>query len=268
VKRDIPDAITQSASLHAVYVAFRSDVAPWNDVRVRKALSLALDREAFSLAYTQGQGPPFATFAYPGTPWATPESELKTWPGYNPATKRADIDEAKRLLREAGVDLSAIKLSVPIYQGAEKSAEVFVSLWGSALGTSWTVSVQDVATFRQTGADRNFGIYGSLQSSAFTDPIASVDPWFRSTGSSNVGKFVDATVDARLDEMNRTVDENRRAQITRQLEREILVDKVWYIIGTNGLKNHAWRGWLKGYSGYAFASEATSNTPERWWLER
>ena len=268
VKRDIPDAITQSSSLHSVYVTFRSDTAPWNDVRVRKALSLALDREAFSLAYTQGQGPPLRGFAYPGTPWATPESELRTWPGYNPATKRADVEEAKRLLKEAGVDLSSIKLAIPIYQGAEKSAEVFVSLWGSSLGTAWTVNMQDVATFRQTGLDRNFGIYGNLQSSAFTDPSATVEPWYRSTGPSNTGKFVDATVDAQLDEMNRTVDENRRVQIVRQLEKEILVNKVWYIIGTNGLKNHAWRGWLKGYNGYQFASEAASNVPERWWLER
>ncbi len=268
LKADVPGAIYKAASFFAVYQTFRSDAAPWNDVRVRKAISLALDREAFRAVYTKGNGPAYRGFVYPGVKWANSEDEIKTWPGYNSATKKQDIEQAKQLLKEAGVDLTAIKLSVPIYRSAEQTTEIFVSLLGQALGVQWTVGIYDTAQFRQIGQDKNFGIYSNLQSAAFTDPAASLAPWASSTGPGNVGKFSDPSIDARLDEMNATPDEAKRIQLSRAIEKDVLTEKFWYIISGNGIKNHAWHPWVKGYNGFGSASEITANTMEQVWLTR
>ena len=84
-------------------IAFNTEKKPFNDVRVRRALLMAIDR--------WGGGPGLSRISTlrsvggvirPGSPYATPEAELVKLPGFS-----KDIDaartEARRLLREAGV---------------------------------------------------------------------------------------------------------------------------------------------------------------------
>ncbi len=76
---------------------------PFDDVRVRKAMHLAVDRQGLKAAALFGDGvinPP----GIPGdkTGWAIPPTELLTLPGYR-QPKDQDIAEAKRLMAEAGL---------------------------------------------------------------------------------------------------------------------------------------------------------------------
>src|SRR6185437_10318383 len=84
-------------------VVFNTRRPPFNDARVRRALSLAIDR--WGGAERQGS----TTFLKyvgglmrPGSAWATPEGELADLPGFS-----RDIEvsraEARRLLAEAGI---------------------------------------------------------------------------------------------------------------------------------------------------------------------
>jgi peptide/nickel transport system substrate-binding protein len=84
-------------------VAMNHDKKPFNDRRVRKAMTLALDRWEASknlsrIAVVKDVG----GIQVPGTQWATPTAELEKLAGYGRdiATSRA---EARRLLKEAGV---------------------------------------------------------------------------------------------------------------------------------------------------------------------
>ena len=78
------------------------DQKPWDDVRVRKATHLAVDRQALKQAALFGDG----IINPPGMPgdkegWAIPPEELLKLPGYR-QPKDQDIAEGKRLLAEAG----------------------------------------------------------------------------------------------------------------------------------------------------------------------
>jgi len=84
-------------------VAFNHTKKPFDDKRVRRAMSLALDR--WSAAKTLNKiaiVQDVAGIQVPGTPWATPPEELKKLAGYSTDIEKSRA-EARRLLKEAGV---------------------------------------------------------------------------------------------------------------------------------------------------------------------
>jgi peptide/nickel transport system substrate-binding protein len=84
-------------------VAMNHERKPWDDRRVRRALTLALDRyEAARNLSRIAVVRDVAGIQVPGTPWATPPAELEKLAGYGRDIK-ANRAEARRLLREAGI---------------------------------------------------------------------------------------------------------------------------------------------------------------------
>src|SRR2546426_12219900 len=84
-------------------VAINHERKPFDDKRVRRALTLALDRYEASRNLSRiAVVKDVAGIQVPGTPWATPPQELEKLAGYGRDIGKARA-EARRLLREAGV---------------------------------------------------------------------------------------------------------------------------------------------------------------------
>src|SRR5262249_21203964 len=96
-------AVSESPWLSELLVVFNTKRAPFDDVRVRRALSLAIDRWG---AAQRLQATTFFKYVgglmRPGATMATAEAELTTLPGFGRDVAAARA-EARRLLAEAGV---------------------------------------------------------------------------------------------------------------------------------------------------------------------
>ena len=90
-------------------ISMRTDKAPWNDVRVRRALSMAIDRESVAQATALGEGRADQFLSWTGTYWGFREPKDL---GESAQYWEHNLDEARKLLDAAGVELP-IKIEVP-----------------------------------------------------------------------------------------------------------------------------------------------------------
>src|SRR5207248_5673473 len=83
-------------------IIVNSSAPPFDNIDVRRAMALALDRKEFISIMFQGQGDAGGTMLpAPAGLWAMPNEMLASIPGYGPDVK-ANREEAKKLMQKAG----------------------------------------------------------------------------------------------------------------------------------------------------------------------
>ncbi|HNV71303.1 MAG TPA: ABC transporter substrate-binding protein, partial [Candidatus Ozemobacteraceae bacterium] len=103
--------VTDIPAMNIFYVGFNNQAAPFNDIRVRKALNYLVDREALIKAVFKGRGVPARGSIPPGI---LGYSDQVNGYGYDPA-------EGRRLLKEAGYDAKK-PLKFSLYQKSSQAA--------------------------------------------------------------------------------------------------------------------------------------------------
>jgi dipeptide transport system substrate-binding protein len=124
MKQESSVQVLEQPGLNIGYLGFNVTKKPFDDVRVRRALNMAVNKQAIIDAVFQGAGTP-AKDPMPPTVW-----------GYNDAVKDYPYDPegAKKLLQEAGVssvdtELWAMPVSRPYNPNARRMAELIQSDW-------------------------------------------------------------------------------------------------------------------------------------------
>ncbi|MDO8532574.1 MAG: ABC transporter substrate-binding protein [Dehalococcoidia bacterium] len=194
-----------------------NEIAPWKDVRVRRAASLAMDRQA---AVTIAKDAVIGGYLSPRTKWGIPVEELVKRPGFR-QPKDQDIAEAKRLMADAGY---ANGIDIPLLCRLGFDCEQMAPLLGSDLARiGIRAKIVPTATNVLTEIF-NKGQYSAALYSA-TAPLADPDSLLTSylTGDGrNWSRFGDAQVDAWFKEQSRTLDQSKRLEIVRKIEERLL----------------------------------------------
>jgi len=217
--------VSESPWLSNLMVVFNTKRPPFDDARVRRALSLAIDRWG---AAQQLQNSTFLKFVggvmRPGSNMATPEAELVTMPGFSKDITASRL-EAKRLLAEAGVNNLAITLlvrdiPVPHYAGADLLAESWRDI-----GVTTTQDRRNIFDWQKTAENHDFDVALDFSGDYYDDPAIQLIKYVSQDLSSvNYSGSTDRFLDALYVGEAMTVDQRERAKIVRDFERHALTE--------------------------------------------
>ena len=219
---------------------------PYDDKRVRRALTLALDRHEGSKALSKiALIKEVAGIQVPGTPWATPPAELEKLAGYGRDINAARA-EARRLLKEAGAEnLSFTLLNRAVPQPYEPFGIWVIDQWRQ-IGI--TVKHNPVETSSWFGALRSgdFEVAVTAPCNSIVEPDMDIH-WFLSTSPVNYGKHKDTVMDDLYSRQSRTLDNEERRRLLRQFEKRLYDDEVHFMMGFQWHRiiphNSKVRGW-------------------------
>ncbi len=227
--------------LGSYFYRFNVTKAPFDDVRVRKAFSLAIDRRIITEHILKaGQQP--ATWFCP------PISSYEPVPGL-----KYNKDRARQLLVEAGYGVNGrsfpnIEILYNTSEQHKKVAEAIVQQWKNNLGvsvslrnTEWKVLLSDMDNL-------NFQIIRSSWIGDYGDPNTFFDMFVTKGGNNRTG-WSNEEYDSLLLESQRETDNVKRYQIFQKMER-LLIEKEFpilplYIYVNQGVLNESVNGWYE-----------------------
>lgn len=212
---------------------------PLNDARVRRALSLAIDREMLAERVLRAGETP----AYSLVPAASPAK-------ISPERREAEIAEARRLLAAAGFpngeNFPEISYLFNTSDGAQFFAQAIQEMWRKNLGIRISLKNQEYKVYRVSMEQGDYDLARSAWSGDFLDPTTFLDLFAR-TSDMNWTGWKNADYDRLLAEAAREREPEMRAKKLRRAE-EILAKHVPVIPTVHNrnkfLIHPAVRGWF------------------------
>jgi peptide/nickel transport system substrate-binding protein len=203
---------------------------PYDDKRVRRALTLALDRWEGSKALSRiALVKEVAGIQVPGTQWATPPAELEKLAGYGRDIKAARA-EARRLLKEAGVEnLSFTLLNRAVPQPYEPFGIWLIDQW-KQIGITVKHNPVETAAWFQTLRNGDFEVAVTAPCNTIVEPDLDIH-WFLTTSPVNYGKHKDTVMDDLYSRQSRAIDPEERRRLLRQYEKRLYDEEVHFIMG-------------------------------------
>ena len=209
------------------------DSNPMKDVRVRRALSLAIDRAAIVARVMEGAATASVQVMPPGSFGFTPDLEVP----------RADPEAARRLLAEAGYP-NGFRLTLhgpnDRYPNDARIAQAIGQMW-TRIGVRTQVEVAPFATFVARASRQEFSAFLVSWGSSTGEPlvglrsVAATYSRERGTGAVNRGRYSNPVFDAALDAAGRELDDPRREALLQEATRVVIND--YGIIPTHLQKN-------------------------------
>lgn len=209
-----PAALRLDPFLQAVFLRFNTTRPPFGDPSVRRAFSLAIDREALATHVLRGAGTPAVTFTPPDCAGYTARARVPT-----------DYAAARRLLAAAGFPdgkgLPALDLQVRNDEYQPRLAEVLQAAWKKELGVTLTITPLEQKTWVQNQQTLNYALSGAGWIGDFVDPVTFLD-LFVSGGGNNWTGWADPAYDRLIGQAAATADPAARHEFFQQAEARLL----------------------------------------------
>ena len=269
IRAQLPKAICETGANNVTSVLLINHKAPpFDNLKVRRAISLALDRREFVKA-TQGNGRLGGLImSAPYGVWGLRPEQLAAVPGFGKDVER-NRAEARKLMAEAGYGPKnklkthyVVRLSSPdwltgasliadqlrsIYIEGEIEQKEYTVLTGAMMKGAYTMSFGMTAS---SSDDPDVILYGSYKCAAML----------------NYTKHCNREIEAKIDEQSKTVDPVMRKALAQTIDLMLQQDVARVALYQN-MNTACWHPYVKGYV-RATNGIYTHNRMEDVWLDK
>ena len=222
-------AVQESPWVCNLTVTLNNEKKPFDDVRVRRALTLAIDRWGASKALSQ-----ISVMKYvggllrPGSEFAIPESELVKLAGFGKNIE-GSRKEARRLLKEAGVPegFSFTLKNRNVREPYEVTGVYVIDQWRQ-VGLNVNHVQQEEGAYFNDFRQGNYDAGIDFACDFMDDPDLQLFKFVSSNKSPvNYARYNDTVLDDLYDKQSRATDPKERLKLIRQFEKRVIDEKAY-----------------------------------------
>jgi peptide/nickel transport system substrate-binding protein len=216
-------------SVNVAFLGLNNARPPFDDKRVRQALSYAIDKAGI-LASAFGEHAQASKSPAPSTLWTYSEDVFKSaydeLPGYE-----QDLAKAKELIKQAGADGASaeILVSTPV----DEEVALAIQDAGSEIGLDLKprkLPYAQKTALEYADGEKKYDATLLTWGSDFPDPIGNLYFPFNSANVvTNVVTYKNAEVDKLLAQARGELDEAARADLLTQVQQQVVEDQPWVV---------------------------------------
>lgn len=246
--------------LATYFYCFNVTKAPFDDVRVRKAFTLAIDRTAIVNNVSRGGQKPALAWVPYGLADAKAGNDFRQVGGDFFADN--DVATAKRLLAEAGYPggkgLPPVTLLYNTSEGHKAIAEAVQEMWKKNLGVEVSLSNQEWKVFLNARAKGDFQVARHGWTGDYLDPMTFIDMFTEDSGT-NDAQYKNPTYEALVRQAKESNDQELRLRLMHQAENLLMEDAVLapvYFYTNAVLVKPKVKGYIRSVTGLFYFKEA------------
>jgi ABC-type transport system substrate-binding protein len=225
------------------YVTFDTTRPPFDDVNVRKAFSLAFDRQKYIDVVLKGHALPANGLYPPGLPGFN--TELRGLP-YDPGQARQLLKQSRYGGPEGLPPIVFTEAGIGTHIGANVAA--MAQMWEQNLGVTITVENLESNYYSDQIYAGNHGqLFIGGWCADYPDPENFADVLFHTGSQQNNGGYSNPELDTLLEQARVEQDVNRRMAMYQQAE-QMLVDNAAALWTTHSLSYQLVKPYVKGYT--------------------
>jgi peptide/nickel transport system substrate-binding protein len=247
LKKSAPDLKWHKwLSVFPSFVSLRNDVKPFDDVRVRRAVNMAINKQEILTAHYGGDA---ELYAYPMHPdWTGYYEPLAKLPAAARELFEYNPEKAKKLLVEAGYP-KGFRFPMEYCTCSPDHVELapLLAAYLDQVGVTVELKPMEYAAFLSAMTSRKHAA-GYLMFSSYNNPTVSIRKNFTTGHTWNSSMRSDPRFDAKMDEIYDTRDEAKRQAMLRALTAEIVTDAPYIWLPTPYVYT-AWWPWVMNYGG-------------------
>ncbi len=228
------------------YLALRVDTKPFNDIRVRRALNMAINKQEIVKQYYGGNAELFAYPQHPDyvgyyEPLSAMPDNVKELFTYNP-------DKARKLLAEAGYPKGfTFKVQVCACSPDHMELLPLIAAYLEQVGVRIQIQPMEYGAFLSAMTTKT-NAPGYMMNNGHTNPTTTIRKSFVSGQVWNASQWNDPKFDKRVQEAFELRDVGKRQEALRALTREIVAQAPYIWLPTQYVYT-AWWPWVKNYGG-------------------
>lgn len=242
-------------------IIVNSTAPPFDNLDIRHAMALAIDRKAFIKILFEGQADIGGTMLpAPAGLWSMPKEMLETIPGYGPDVE-ANRAEARKLMEKAGygpnkhLQVKVSTRNIPVYRDpAVILIDQLKSIYIDA-----DLDVVETANWFSKVARKDYALGLNLTGNAVDDPDQSFYENYSCHSERNYTNYCNPAIEKLFDQELQETDFDKRKKLVWEIDKKLQDDVARPII-YHGRTGTCWQPYVKGvtvmvnssYNGYRY----------------